>query len=323
MWYIGTGGYMGTLYPYGFLFNAVYFSSGRMDVYEAVAGKRTGALAVQSDSSHGEEYVTGFAKPGDGLSFTIRNIHGKSWHIVRFQYASTNQGGNSVSVFVNGRKVRRIDKLCHTGPTITRPQPWLDHSGIYYLNDGANTFEIRQDEGDAATGLCIRRLYASREATYDEGENIALNAAATASFVAPGSTAGAVNDGCAGGGANEWISKHEASGCWVQLDWKKPVTIHKVVLYDRPDPAHRVTSGTLTFSNGSTPVKVGNLQNDGKAGTVITFPTRKVSWVRFTIDGSDSSDNGLAEFEVYHLRGVKTGSVAGGNFLSGRTEELR
>jgi hypothetical protein len=63
-----------------------------------------------------------------------------------------------------------------------------------------------------------------------------------------------------------------------------------------------VTSGTLTFSNGSTPVKVGNLQNDGKAGTAITFPTRKVKWVRFTIDGSDSSDSGLAEFEVYHLR---------------------
>jgi hypothetical protein len=88
----------------------------------------------------------------------------------------------------------------------------------------------------------------------------------------------------------------------VQLDWKKPVAIHKIVLFDRPDPAHRVASGTLTFSNGSTPIIVGNLQNDGKAGTVITFPTRKVSWVKFTIDGSDSNDSGLAEFEVYHLR---------------------
>jgi hypothetical protein len=234
MWYIATGAYRGKLYPYGFLFNALYLSHGEVDAYEAASAERAGPLTVAGDPSPGEQYVSGFGRVGDGLGFTIRKIHGKGWHIVRFQYASTNQGGNSVSVFVNGRKVRRIDKLSHTGPAITQPQRWLDYSGIYYLNDGANTFEIRQDEGDAATGLCIRRLYASREATYDEGENIALNAAATASFVAPGSTAGAVNDGCAGGGANEWISKHEASGCWVQLDWKKPVTIHKIVCTTGP-----------------------------------------------------------------------------------------
>ena len=41
---------------------------------------------------------------------------------------------------------------------------------------------------------------------------------------------------------------------------------------------------------------------DGKAGTAVTFPARTISWVRFTTDGSDSSDSGLAEFEVCHLR---------------------
>ena len=136
--------------------------------------------------------------------------------------------------------------------------------GIYYLNNGTNTFEIRQDEGDSATGLEVRRLYASREGTYDEGENVALNAAASASSAATGSRAGAVNDGCAAGGPNEWVSSHEASGCWVQLDWNQPQTIHKIVLYDRPDLVHRVNSGTLTFSDGSSPLIVGHLEMTGK-----------------------------------------------------------
>ena len=36
----------------------------------------------------------------------------------------------------------------------------------------------------------------------------------------------------------------------------------------------------------------------GKAGTVLTFPPRTATWVRFTIDRSSSGACGLAEFEV-------------------------
>jgi hypothetical protein len=302
MWYVATGGYRGTLYPYGFLFNPVYLSGGVVDVYEAADARRTGALTVENDPSSDEKgYVTGLAKIGDGLRFQIKRIHGKGWHIIRFQYASRNKDGNSVSIFVNGRKMQLIDRLCYSYEAGRRRphDKWLDHSGIYYLNNGTNTFEIRMETGDNGNGLMIRRLYVSREKTYDEGENLALQATARASSAAPGSRAGAVNDGCASGGASEWVSNNESAGSWAQLNWSDPVTIDKIVLYDRPDPGHRVSRGTLTFSDGSTAIAVGHLQDDGRAGTVITFPPKTVSWVRFTIDRSDSSESGLAEFEVY------------------------
>lgn len=298
MWYIASGGYKGDLYPYGLLFNPVYLSRGAVDVYEAADAKRSGALVVKTDVD-GSRYVTGFAKPGDGLHFSVDKIYGKGWHIVRFEYASTKKSGDSISVYVNGRKVQRIDKLCPIEPSGMRPQEWMDHSGVYYLDNGINTFELRLDAADSADGLMVRKLYVARETTYDEGENVAPNATASASSVAPGSSASAVNDGCASGGDNQWESNRESAGCWVQLDWTNPVAVHKIVLYDRPSPKDRVTRGTLTFSDGGAPIAVGPLQNDGKAGTVITFPPRTIRWVRFTIDKSDSSTSGLAEFEVF------------------------
>jgi hypothetical protein len=61
-----------------------------------------------------------------------------------------------------------------------------------------------------------------------------------------------------------------------------------------------VTSGTLTFSDGSS-IPVGKLQNDGQAGTVVTFPSKTVRWVQFTVGavrpGTESA--GLGEIGVY------------------------
>lgn len=74
-------------------------------------------------------------------------------------------------------------------------------------------------------------------ATIPNGTDIALQAVATASSVAPGSSAGAVNDGVFGGypgnDTAEWSSNGEKSGAWVRLTWSTPVFINAVVLYDR------------------------------------------------------------------------------------------
>ena len=188
MWYIASGAYKGNLYPYGFLFNPVYLSQGVVDAYDAVDAMRTGDLVAKTDPD-GSRYVTGFAKAGDGLRFTVDKIHGKGWHIANFEYASTNKKGDSVSIYVNGRKVKHIDKLAHVNEKDKRHQRWMDHSGIYYLNGGTNTIELRLETVDSANGLRVRKLCVARETTYDEGENVALKAAASASSVAPGSSA--------------------------------------------------------------------------------------------------------------------------------------
>ena len=61
----------------------------------------------------------------------------------------------------------------------------------------------------------------------------------------------------------------------------------------------QVLGGTLIFSDGSS-VKVGKLQNDGEAGTVVNFPTRRVSWVKFLVDSikPGTTQSGLGEIEV-------------------------
>ena len=62
----------------------------------------------------------------------------------------------------------------------------------------------------------------------------------------------------------------------------------------------QVTSGTLSFSDGSS-VQVGTLQNDGQAGTVVTFPPKKITWVKFTVDAvrPGTQNAGLGEMQVY------------------------
>jgi hypothetical protein len=62
----------------------------------------------------------------------------------------------------------------------------------------------------------------------------------------------------------------------------------------------QVTSGTLTFSDGSS-LPVGKLQNDGQAGTIVTFPPRKINWLKFSVGAvrQGTSTAGLGEIEIY------------------------
>ncbi|GEM11351.1 hypothetical protein Rt10032_c14g5368 [Rhodotorula toruloides] len=108
-------------------------------------------------------------------------------------------------------------------------------------------------------------------ATLPNGTDIALQAIATASSVAPGSSVGAVNDGVFGGYPGnetaEWSSDGEKAGAWVRLTWKTPVVINAVVLYDRPNTVDWLTAGTLTFDDGSL-VSFTNPINDGTASQI-------------------------------------------------------
>ncbi len=101
----------------------------------------------------------------------------------------------------------------------------------------------------------------------------------------------------------EWSSLGQGAGAWLQLTWAAPVTIDRIVLFDRPNTNDRVNGGTLTFSDGSS-VAVGALNNDGSA-TTVTFAARTVTTVRFTVTSvSSATENvGLAEFEVWGTTG--------------------
>ncbi|NIZ92784.1 DUF7402 domain-containing protein, partial [Kineococcus rubinsiae] len=71
-----------------------------------------------------------------------------------------------------------------------------------------------------------------------------------------------VVDGYPGVSSAEWASAGEGVGASLTLSWPAAVSLSRVVLFDRPNLDDRVTSGTLTFSDGSS-VAVGALGDDG------------------------------------------------------------
>jgi LmbE family N-acetylglucosaminyl deacetylase len=134
------------------------------------------------------------------------------------------------------------------------------------------------------------------------GTNLALSAVATASTEANNQEASKVRDGFTDGypthDAHEWASIAEGAEAWTQLTWAYAQSVSSVTLFDRPNLDDNVVSGTLTFSDGSS-VPVGALTNSGAAVTV-SFATRSVTWVRFTVDSvsANTYNVGLAELEV-------------------------
>jgi hypothetical protein len=299
MWYNFSGEYKGDLWYYGFLYMPLYLSSGAVDVYEAEAAGLTGPRSASGyPGCSGTGYIENFAKPGDRAVFALDNVHGAGWHIVRIRYTSPKVNGNVMSIYVNGRKARRV-KFSENGSDCSPGLNWTDRSDIYFLNSGSNTFEIRQDQGDCGAGLMIDYLAVSREPTCDEGLNIAPEATATASS---GQPAGATS-GCALDEARQW-SATGAKDEWIRLDWTAPKTIGQVRLYDKLNLRDQVLWATLRFSDGST-LPVGRLQNDGQAGTVIAFPPKMVTWMKLTIDkvSPGTVSAGLGQFEVYAARG--------------------
>lgn len=97
----------------------------------------------------------------------------------------------------------------------------------------------------------------------------------------------------------EWSTNGGKAGSWIKLAWSSPVTVNRIVLYDRPNLEDQVLSGTLTFSDGST-IAVGALDNAG-GPTTITFDPKTITSVQFTVNSVSTRtyEVGLAEFEVF------------------------
>ena len=157
----------------------------RLPVHAAVPVDRRGrhlrGRGRQADRRHtasgypgcsGTGYIENFTNPGNRAVFALDNVNGAGWHIVRIRYTSPKVNGNVLSIYVNGRKAKRV-KFSENGSDCSPELDWTDRSDIYYLNSGANTFEIRHDLGDSGAGLMIDYLAVSREPTCDEGVNVA------------------------------------------------------------------------------------------------------------------------------------------------------
>ena len=119
----------------------------------------------------------------------------------------------------------------------------------------------------------------------------------------------------------------QLAGAWIQLNWSSPVQVTQIVLWDRPNLSDNVQAGTLSFSDGST-LSVGQLPNNATSGFTVSFSTKTISSVRFTVTQAVGSNIGLAEFQVFGTFGppvisgvqVLTSSVTAN--VSWKTDQL-
>jgi predicted alpha-1,2-mannosidase len=135
--------------------------------------------------------------------------------------------------------------------------------------------------------------------------NIAPQATVTASTILNDRYPAAhVTDGIIGiDGKGEWACEGITTDWgyirfpWVQLDWKTPQSINRIVLFDRPSSQEHIAGGKLLFSDGSI-IWVNQIPNDG-GGKEIRFDEKKVTWVRFIATDGNGKDLGFSEIEVY------------------------
>lgn len=109
-----------------------------------------------------------------------------------------------------------------------------------------------------------------------------------------------VVDGIPGTRSREWASRQERAGAWLRLDWAKPVTAGRVLLFDRPNVADHILSGRLVLSDG-TVLPVGELPADGKTPYEVKFPPRSIRWLMFVATEVTEQTGwvGLSELAVY------------------------
>ena len=150
------------------------------------------------------------------------------------------------------------------------------------------TFEITTHAGVA--GLAELQAYDLPE--------LASSASVTASSMFNGNYAPTkATDGIIGShGSGEWAVLSSDANKTIRLTWPSRQAVGSVTLYDRVNGTDQITSGVITFSDGSPPVNVSALPNDGQGHTVV-IPPRNVTWIEFRIS-TFSGLPGLSEIQV-------------------------
>ena len=144
------------------------------------------------------------------------------------------------------------------------------------------------------------------------GADVALTATATASSQTSAQPASAAIDGIVSGypydSSKEWSTNGGGANSWLTLTWSSPVTLATIILHDRINLNDQITSGTLTFSNG-TQIQVGALPNDG-SGLTVNVPDITTTTLTLTVNSvSASTQNvGLAEIEAWTPAGSGGGN---------------
>jgi Secretion system C-terminal sorting domain len=186
---------------------------------------------------------------------------------------------------------------------------WLCYSANFGTCCGGHPVQNPPHSTYGMTLLEMKLIVDASDTVTNKARNIALIATASASSVYQGYNVSGVNDNAVGGYpgniSEEWATNNEKAGAWVQLNWNTPVIIDSIALWDRPNLIDEITSGTLTFSDGSN-INVGSLEDSAVYHTTLQFPSKTITWVRFKVTGAkpSTSNVGLSEFAAYGKEGT-------------------
>ena len=142
--------------------------------------------------------------------------------------------------------------------------------------------------------------------TVQTADNISQFATVAVSGVEGGYSLDGATDGIVGGypgnKSEEWSAGSKV-GATITLTWNAPQTIDRIALYDRPNTNDQITSGEITFSDGSA-LAVSELPNDGKTPLELRFPAKTVTSLTFKVlTMTPTSENaGLSEIAVYRAK---------------------
>jgi predicted alpha-1,2-mannosidase len=104
-------------------------------------------------------------------------------------------------------------------------------------------------------------------------------------------------------GQGEWACQGDTTDWgyvrfpWLQLEWKSPQRVNRIVLYDRVTSRNHIATCKLLFSDGST-LWVNQIPDDG-TGKAVEFQTKTIVWVKIVVTDGTGRDLGFSEVEVF------------------------
>jgi hypothetical protein len=169
---------------------------------------------------------------------------------------------------------------------------------------------VKRGDSDYAEWLARQYTVGTETGGTAIANDVALLATATASSqnTSTGQLASSAIDGVISGypddDSAEWATVGGGVGSWLLLTWNTAYTIDYVVLFNRINANDQITSGTLTFSDG-TVVSFGALPDTGgtgEAGLMVT-PSSPITTTTLlmTVTGVSATTHniGLAEIQAW------------------------
>lgn len=95
-----------------------------------------------------------------------------------------------------------------------------------------------------------------------------------------------------------WIPEKGDKLKTLYFDFKEPVNISKIVIYENSSARDNIKRGLLTFDNGNC-IEVLDIDHTGKASYVVFDVQKDILHLEFKIADYEGENCGIAEFEIY------------------------